>query len=1024
MHVCVHTTNNERKTIESKQGSLKVSALDDKSLGGTMLISSFHSQVERTPDDSALSYVDDKGKTKEMTYRDLRAHVKRLSNAMSFLKPDQTVGIALHRSPACVVAIMAVLDAGACYVPLDPSYPKERLAIFVEDAKMSVLLAQKSTIEDLPSDALKKSNVQIFLLDESSSKDITFKNTSSSLSSTTKSSSPTKEEDDVEEEYENDDENLAYVIFTSGSTGRPKGVAMRRGALRNLIEWQIQELDVPPRGRPARTLQFAPISFDVHFQEIFGTLCAGGVVCLIDDDMRRDAIALLRHIESQKIERIFVPFVALQNLCEAATVVGFEAAQSLRDVVTAGEQLKCSRQLRKFFKNANQGKCRLHNHYGPSETHVVTAYTLRGEPNEWPDLPPIGAPIANCECYILDSKGKPVKEGEVGELFLGGVCLARGYLGREKITRERFVKDPFAKLESARMYKTGDLAKVIPETNGVLEFLGRIDSQVKIRGHRVELGEVESAINRHEGVGTEAVVVHTTGLGIKQLIAYIIPADVEENKDEVLRCLKRTETKLSREDIESHCKTTLPVYMRPARIYILNRFPLTPSGKVAKRNLPSPIELDKENEDQEESKESKEEDAPLTTNTEKKLAEIWTQVLGLRVRSSNASFVELGGQSLALVQLITRIFVTFQVQISFSQVSQAKSLSEMAQIIDSTSKFSKTTKLEIPDSSDSLPLSYNQRSLFHMSRVGHDDNDEDKKNGGSSKSNSSLNIPLVAKLVGLDVDIDSLRAALELLVRRHEALRTIYIEEEEEKEPYSKCTQDEKKPFNVLELDATGWSDTKLRDWMIETAETPFDLTEGPVIRIYLVWRDVSREDEDEEKIEQYLHLTVHHIAVDLWSLVVMMDELAILYKAAKGKSRFKRRKCMMAALEVSPRYVKYAVSQRRLLQSSEFRDETEKYWRQVFEDSVPVLSLPTDYPRPPRRSFQGAAFSFRIPNDVTTKLQQYCRSNRCTMFTVLMSAYQVLLARQSGQDDLVVGTPFACRHGMPGVSGSELERT
>ena len=696
------------------------------------LISAFHAQVERTPDASALSWVEN-GKTKELTYRDLRTHVRRLSNAMSFLNADDTVGIALHRSPACIVAILAVLDAGACYVPLDPSYPKERLAIFVEDAKMSVLLAQKSTICDLPAEALRTSNVQIFLLEESSSKDISFTRSPSITKSpknltTTTTSHSTKHKD----QDENDDDHLAYVIFTSGSTGRPKGVAMRRGALRNLIEWQIQELDIPPRGRPARTLQFAPISFDVHFQEIFGTLCAGGVVCLIDDDMRRDAIALLRHIESEKIERIFVPFVALQNLCEAATVVGFEAARSLRDVVTAGEQLKCSRQLRKFFQNANQGNCRLHNHYGPSETHVVTAYTLRGDPKEWPDLPPIGAPIANCECYILDSKGQSVKEGEVGELFLGGVCLARGYLGREKITRERFIKDPFAKSESARMYKTGDLAKVIPETNGVLEFLGRIDSQVKIRGHRVELGEVESAINRHQGVGTqcssaikttnikttlelqrsnagtEAVVVRTTGLGIKQLIAYVIPADVEENKDEELRCLKRTETKLRREDIESHCKTTLPVYMRPARIYLLNRFPLTPSGKVAKRDLPSPSDLDRDEEisAEENGKESKKDEVPLSTSTEKQLAEIWTQVLGLRVRSSEASFVELGGQSLALVQLITRIFVKFKVQISFSQVSQAKSLRDMANMIDSANRSEHVTELEIPSSSEKLPLSY------------------------------------------------------------------------------------------------------------------------------------------------------------------------------------------------------------------------------------------------------------------------------------------------------------------------------
>ncbi len=448
------------------------------------------------------------------------------------------VGVCMSRSPQMIVAVLGVLRAGAAYAPLDPAYPQDRLDYMMDVAAIKTLLLSS----DLEA-RFRHFTGQSLVLDD-------FKGT--------------PEENWQEPSLQAHD--LAYVIFTSGSTGKPKGVAMGHGALTQLILWQDKTLPLPHH----RTLQFAPLSFDVSFQEIFSTLVAGGSLYIIRDDQRLNPYELLTRLAEQKIQRLYLPFVALQLLAEMAQVLDIYPA-SLVDVITAGEQLKASAEIRHFFKRLPT--CTLHNHYGPSETHVITAYTLDTDTDRWQALPSIGQAIEGSAVYLLDADQKPVPAGETGELYLAGLCLAEGYIHRPDLTAEKFIELDKPGLAHRRFYRTGDLGRVMPDGN--LEFLGRIDAQVKIRGYRIELGEIEVQLEAHPAIAQAIVQAFDTASGEKTLVAFIV-------------------TKAPGFDAEA-CRlalaSQLPDYMVPAHFEMVDELPRTPSGKVDRRALPAPKSL-------------------------------------------------------------------------------------------------------------------------------------------------------------------------------------------------------------------------------------------------------------------------------------------------------------------------------------------------------------------------------------------------------------------------------------------------
>jgi len=671
----------------------------------------FEQQVERTPDATAVKFGEDALSYRELNYRaNALAHHLRARG----IGPDSIVGICLERSFDMVVSVLAALKAGAAYLPLDPSYPHERLQFMLEDSHASVLLTQtklrhlfaangkwgcrpggQSPADETPAGraAGEPPAPLVICLDEDWSAGARLNHENPANLTTP--------------------ENLCYLIYTSGSTGKPKGVAMLHRPLVNLSDWQVKNSSVSDG---AKTLQFTSLSFDVSFQELFSTWCSGGTLMLITAELRLSPRDLWNFIAREGIARIFLPFVALQQLADAAAAEG-SVAEALREVITAGEQLQVTPKLRELF--ARHPDATLHNHYGPSETHVVTALTLSGDPQQWPALPSIGRPLQNTQIYLLDKDREPVPMGLPGELFIGGVALARGYFERPDVTAEKFVPDPFrtnlvgqtpppvtvrqtpspaepasggaretmtgegacpTNAGPARLYKTGDLARWLP--NGEIEFLGRIDHQVKIRGYRVELGEIEAALNKLPDVRESIVVAREQVPGQKHLVAYIVPQKGGS-----------PETAKLRQELRKH----LPDYMVPSAFVFLEKLPLTPSGKVDRKSLPAPEQQTPPA-------------APANPNEKPwlpiqfQLVQIWEEILGVKPVGIRDNFFDLGGHSLLAVKMMDRVEEVTGRKLPVTALFEDATITHLAELILSDEQSAVAPVIELQTRGDRLPL--------------------------------------------------------------------------------------------------------------------------------------------------------------------------------------------------------------------------------------------------------------------------------------------------------------------------------
>jgi amino acid adenylation domain-containing protein len=576
----------------------------------------FEAQAERTPDAMAVTF-----EGASVTYRELNERANQLARHLQTFgsSPKSFCGICVERSIEMLVGVLAILKTGAAYVPLDPAYPVERLAFMLEDTRMPVLLTQRGIAE-----TLKGQHANIITLEDEWHRIAQRKADGLNIGAAA--------------------QDPAYVIFTSGSTGRPKGVLMGHGALANLLRWQLESSRLAGDGR--KTVQFASLSFDVSFQEMFSTWCAGGTLVLIRDELRRDVRRLWEVLAAEGIERLFLPPVVLQHLAVAADKQG-AAPTSLREIITAGEQLKITPQIRQMF--ARLPGCTLHNQYGPSESHVVTGYRLAGDAGRWMELPPIGRPITNAEIHVLDEHLQPVETGIAGELYIGGVCLAHGYLNRPELTDKSFIPNPFraaaatggdgeggAAAAQARLYRTGDLARRLPDGN--VEFLGRVDHQVKIHGYRIEAGEVEAALLRHEAVREAVVTAREDARSERQLVAYLVG-------DETPAASAPSVTEL-----RDFLRASLPEFMIPSAFVYLDSLPLTPNGKIDRAALPA-LGDERPN--------LGHVVAPPSNPVEARLKEIWERVLNVRPVGVKDNFFELGGHSLLAVAMLIEIKEAF-----------------------------------------------------------------------------------------------------------------------------------------------------------------------------------------------------------------------------------------------------------------------------------------------------------------------------------------------------------------------------
>ncbi len=592
----------------------------------------FAAQAARTPDAEAVCHGG-----ASLTYGELERRAARLARQLRSrgVCQDQPVGIFLERSLEMVIAWLGILEAGGACLPLDPALPPERLAYILEDAAPGTLVTHRSLRAMLPALA-----AQVIELDSESVEPLG----GSGL------------------ELGVDAQSLVYVIYTSGSTGWPKGTQMTHRSMVNLIEWHRGTF----RGAGERVLQFAALGFDVAFQETFSTLCTGGTLLVLDEGVRRDVRELYEFLDRRDVQRLFLPPLMLQSLAEHAARWR-TTPQGLRDVITAGEQLRISPEIVSFFERSSG--CRLHNHYGPTETHVVTSLTLGAEPRQWPALPAIGRPISNVRIYILDEHHQPVPIGVTGAIHIGGVAVARGYLGRPGLTAQHFTADPFDTAHPGSLYDTGDLGRWQPDGN--IEFLGRGDRQVKVRGYRVEPAEVEALLLEQTEISAAVVLAHGSSSSGRQLVAYAVAQKPDASAREGAvsgEGAARIAAGMA-ERLRQRMRSRLPEYMIPAAFVWLDRFPLTASGKVDRDRLPAPNAL------------SSEEFVAPRTAAEEALTQIWARVLGTDRVGVNDNFFELGGHSLLATQLFAQLHASLNVELPLRTIFEAPTVAALAALL-------------------------------------------------------------------------------------------------------------------------------------------------------------------------------------------------------------------------------------------------------------------------------------------------------------------------------------------------------
>ena len=901
---------------ERKQILLEWNATESAYPAEQCLHELFEQQVERTPDRVALVYEE-----QQLSYAELNRRANQLAHSLRELGvgAEAKVGVMMERSAEMVIALLGILKAGGAYVPLDPTYPAERLSFMLADADVAVLLTQQRLRATLP-----ECQAKVICLDTDWSETIDLHSSENPFTQTAA-------------------HHPAYVIYTSGSTGQPKGVINTHDGICNRLLWMQQTYQLTETDC---VLQKTPFSFDVSVWEFFWPLMTGARLVMARPGGHQDSAYLVKLIAEQQITTLhFVPSM-LQVFLEEK---GLDQCQSLRRVMSSGEALSHTLQER-FFE---QLKAELHNLYGPTEAAVDVTYWAC-ERDSVRRVVPIGRPIANTQTYVLDERMQVVQVGVAGELYLAGAGLARGYLKRADLTAEKFIPNPFSTEAGTRMYRTGDLARYLPDGN--IEYLGRIDYQVKVRGFRIELSEIEQVLAEHAAVRDCIVMAHEDASGDKRLVAYLVVDREQEPTASELR---------------SYVGERLPDYMVPRSMVLLERMPLTSNGKVDRRALPALAHA---------SSLLDEEYVEPRTPTEELLAGIFAQLLGIERVGVSDNFFNLGGHSLLATQLISRVRELFKVEVPLHSLFEIPTVRALAERIEGAIKegqYLHVPAMERVSREQPLPLSYAQQRLWFLDQL--------------EPHSSAYNIPGALHLTGR-LNIVALEQSLNEVVRRHEALRTTFTLFDEQ--PVQVIT--DAQPLKLEIEDLRGLAELEREDFAsrlaTEEARRPFDLQRGPLLRARLL-----RLDEE----EHVLLCTMHHISSDGWSLAIFVREVAALYEAyCRGASS--------PLPELLIQYADYAVWQREWLQG-EVLEEQLAYWREQLTDAA-ALELPTDRPRPAVLTSHGTMRSFALGKEVTEALKALSQTENVTLFMTLLAAWQILLSHYSGQEDVVVGTPIANR--------------
>ncbi len=875
----------------------------------------FELQVQRTPDALAVISED-----QQLTYRELNKRANQVAHYLQSFGagPDSPIGIMIERSVELVVGLLGILKAGGAYVPLDPGYPRDRLAFMLEDAGIHHLMTQEQLVGQLPEQLFKPAS-RITSLDADWS-EISRESTDNPASAATP-------------------ENLAYVMYTSGSTGIPKGVSVNHRSVVRLV----QNTNYVDLNSDHTFLQMAPVSFDASTFEIWGSLLNGARLAL----MAPGVVTSLEEL-GESLRRYDVTTLWLTaGLFHLMVDQQLDNLQVVKQLLAGGDVLSVPH-VKKFLRNVAGGK--LVNGYGPTENTTFTCCHLMTDAARIGASVPIGSPISNTQVYVLDGNLRPVPIGVVGELYTSGDGLSRGYLNRAELTAERFVPCPFGDKPGVRLYRTGDLVRWV--AGGRIEFLGRRDHQVKLRGFRIELEEIEATLRQQPDVRDAVVVVREKTPGDKRLIAYVTAEG---------------EAVLTPEDLRFCLKEQLPQYMTPHAVVLMEEFPLTPNGKIDRRALPAPATQS----------ESRETFVAPQTHTEKAVIWTWTNILGIEPIGLNDNFFELGGHSLQATRVVSQLREAFQVELSLRSFFETPTVAGLTALIEESRQKNGEGQIGHYSRHIDLPLSFAQERLWFLDQL--------------QLFNSLYNIPVGLSLKG-QLDTSTLERTLNEIIRRHESLRTTFTQSEGA--PRQVIAPELKLTIPIFDLTvlpaAERETEASLR--AKEDAQRPFDLGAGPLLRATLL-----RLGDD----EHVLLLTMHHIISDGWSMGVLVSEVGIFYEAfATGRPS--------PLPELSIQYADYAVWQREWLQGAVLEKQLD-YWKQQL-GGAETLQLRTDRERPAVRMYRGARCAFELPEEVSQQAKALGQREGATLFMTLLAGFQILLHHYSGQNDISIGTDIANR--------------
>jgi amino acid adenylation domain-containing protein/non-ribosomal peptide synthase protein (TIGR01720 family) len=852
----------------------------------------FEEQALKTPGAVALVF-----DGQQLTYRQLSERSSQLAHLLKSrgVKSGVLVPVCTDRSLDMMVAIFGIWKAGAAYVPVDPLHPASRIKYMLDDCRARLAVCHQAYAELF-------ANTELVVLDAAEL-----------------AAQPTTT---MAEAASND---LSYVIYTSGSTGQPKGVMIAHRSLLNFLLSMQAQLQISEKDS---TVAITTYSFDISCLELYLSLISGGTVHIANHWQVKDGYALKALVEKARPTYMQATPSGWQLLLES----GWQNKQNLR-ILTGGEAIADA--LKEMLTGIASD---VFNMYGPTETTIWSAMHRLQKGYKVS----IGRPIANTEIYILDSSGQPCPIGVYGELCIGGDGLSKGYLNKDQLTREKFIGNPF--IQGKRIYKTGDVARWLAD--GTLEFLGRKDEQVKVRGYRVETGEIETVLNRAPGVAQGVVVAVKDSSGNNQLAA----------------CIVTTEA-FDKPAVINYLRSYLPEYMIPSLFAAVATLPLTPNGKVDRKKL----------REQEQDLAGAGYEAPRN-QTEEALAMVWRQLLSINNPGIHDNFFETGGHSLLAMRMVAMIRKQFNKEIAIREVFLHPTIAQLAVQLAAHSEQDIVPAVQRHEKAGRIPLSFSQERLWFIDQL---------------QGSLQYHMPYVFRLKG-ELDVEALEASFRQIIHRHEVLRTVIGEEDG-------------KGYQHL-LPARQWTMARLKGsdiiaqynsielYIENLVLAPFDLSNDFMLKVSLIELSTN---------EYILFTNVHHIAFDAWSIRIVVNELVQLYRLHVA-----REPLALPALPVQ--YADYAIWQRNYL-SGPVLEQKLSYWKEQLQGITP-LDLPTDHPRPPVQSMRGAQVNRLLDKKLVAQLRQLSQQEGVTLFMTMLAAFNVLLHKYSGQAQICVGSPVAGR--------------